>query len=61
MADPLSTGASVAFIDLAGQLFLGTWFLVNFFSALKDTPDDVKALQRELVLLQATLWDTDNC
>jgi hypothetical protein len=55
MADPLSTGASVvAFIDLAGQLLQGTWFLVNFFSVLKDTPDDVKALQRELVLLQAT-------
>jgi hypothetical protein len=59
IADPLSTGASVAFIHLAGQLLQGTWFLVNFFSALKDTPDDVKALQRELVLLQATLWDTD--
>lgn len=57
--DPLSAGAgAVAFITVATQ---STKFLVDFFSAIKDSPKYVQNVRHDVEQLRVTLMRLSKC
>lgn len=56
MAEAIALGASiVAFIGLAGQLAQGCSYVRTIIDDIIDASDDLRALQREIRLFEATI------
>jgi len=52
MAEAIGLGASVvAFIGTAGQVLQGWQYISTLFDDVKDAPDDIKSLDREVNML----------
>lgn len=56
MVEAIGLGASVvAFIGLAGQIAQGCSFVRTVIEDIRDAPDDLRALEREIRLFEVTI------